>query len=218
MVVLASILEDLMPAFREKEEAGSVESGLFDEMVEITGDCVHGVDRISEIVQALKGSVRTDRDASNFDPCKVIEDSVTVFSRAHKHECQVDLDLDAVPAIRGMPGKLGQVVLNLLENGLDAMNGEGRLEVRARAEDDSVVITVRDFGSGIAPEVADRIFLPFFTTKEVGKGTGLGLYICHEIIVGMCGSLRFEEANPGTRFVITLPVAEAFDPAAARLH
>ena len=104
--------------------------------------------------------------------------------------------------------RLEQVMVNLLRNGIDAMeqqiDGERLIEIAFHATDAQVCITVRDHGPGLSPAVLDHLFEPFFTTKPSGKGLGLGLSLSHAIILEMGGTIRAENAHPGARFELTL--------------
>lgn len=103
-------------------------------------------------------------------------------------------------------GKVSQVLINLVLNAAQAMNGEGALEVEGRAEASTVVLTVRDHGPGLAPQVLEGLFQPFFTTKEPGKGTGLGLAVSAHLAASMEGALTAANAaNGGACFQLTLP-------------
>jgi two-component system NtrC family sensor kinase len=98
------------------------------------------------------------------------------------------------------------VLLNLLNNALDAITEEGQVLVRTRCEGDFVVIEVEDTGSGIPEAFRDQVFDPFFTTKEPGKGNGLGLSISHTIVQQLGGTLGFtSEPGRGTTFLVTVP-------------
>jgi signal transduction histidine kinase len=101
------------------------------------------------------------------------------------------------------PYALRQVLINLVQNGIDAMNSGGVLTLRASQEGRSILVSVTDQGEGIPPEVASRIFDPFYTTKE--RGTGLGLVISRQIIEEHQGRLWFETSSNGTTFYIRLP-------------
>ncbi len=116
------------------------------------------------------------------------------------------------------PDQIGQVLLNLAINALHAMEDGGTLHVRSAvvperkgsAEDYSemIEVSVSDTGHGIAPEDLDKIFNPFFTTKEVGKGTGLGLTVVHGIVQEHGGQVLVEsEVRKGTTFRVRLPIA-----------
>jgi two-component system, NtrC family, sensor kinase len=117
-----------------------------------------------------------------------------------------DLSPDLPPAA-GSSGRVTQVLVNLLLNAADAMQGAGRVTVGARARADRIEIRVADSGPGVAPEVRPRLFEPFFTTKDPGLGIGLGLAVCQSIVEAMGGTIRLDEqARSGATFVVTLPV------------
>jgi len=180
------------------------------EVNEIVTESLEGVARIEAIVQALKGTARKTQEKIRFDAGRAVSEAVTIFRGAKKAECEIDLEVGPLPEVVGSPSAVGQVVLNLLQNGLDAMGLKERrarrLEIKAWATDCKVLFSVRDRGGGIPPEVQRRMFDAFFTTKEPGKGTGLGLYICRELLEGMGGALRFTTAGDGTTFECELPV------------
>src|SRR6185436_20122055 len=88
-----------------------------------------------------------------------------------------------VPRVEAYPGELNQVLTNLVDNAIDAVGDAGTIRVTTRVDDDHVVVEIADTGPGMPPEVAARAFEAFFTTKDVGKGTGLGLDIARRIVV-----------------------------------
>ncbi|MEW6412527.1 MAG: ATP-binding protein [Candidatus Zixiibacteriota bacterium] len=109
------------------------------------------------------------------------------------------------PEVEASPESLKQVFLNLIINAVDVMPNGGRLKVSVVSEADEVVISFRDTGPGIAPDVIPRIFEPFFTTKEPGKGTGLGLSVCYGIIKQHKGSITYKNTDDGGCFEVRLP-------------
>jgi signal transduction histidine kinase len=112
-----------------------------------------------------------------------------------------------VPMIDAYAGELNQVWTNLIDNAVDAMGGSGTLRVATRAEDGEVVIEIGDTGSGMPPEVAARAFEAFYTTKDVGQGTGLGLDIARRIIVERHGGKISIDSRPGeTTLRVELPI------------
>ena len=102
-----------------------------------------------------------------------------------------------VPRIEAYAGELNQVWTNLIDNAVDAMDGAGTLRVATRADGDDVVVEIGDTGPGMPPEVAARAFEAFFTTKDVGKGTGLGLDIARRIVVERHGGTIDIDSRPG---------------------
>lgn len=112
----------------------------------------------------------------------------------------------ALPPIQADPSQLQQVFLNLLVNAVQAMPSGGDLRISAQREGGTIRVEVQDTGAGIAPEDLDQVFLPFFTTKDVGEGTGLGLSVAHGIVTAHDGSLTVtSEPGSGTRFRVELP-------------
>jgi signal transduction histidine kinase len=120
-----------------------------------------------------------------------------------------------LPTIEAHGSELNQVWTNLIDNAIDAMNGNGTLTLRTRADGASVVIEVEDSGPGIPADVRAKIFDPFFTTKPVGKGTGLGLSISYNIVTQKHkGDIQIISEPGQTRFVVRLPVRLASADAA----
>jgi len=104
-------------------------------------------------------------------------------------------------------GELEQVLFNILLNAAQAMNGAGRIEVRASANAQDIALSVRDTGPGVPPEHLERVFDPFFTTKQPGEGTGLGLAIAYEIAHEIGGTIRASNhAQGGACFEVVLPL------------
>ena len=112
------------------------------------------------------------------------------------------------PVVRGIEFKMQQVFLNLFLNARDAMPSGGWLTVRSRVERDSALVEVADTGSGISAEHLSRIYDPFFTTKTVGQGTGLGLSVTYGVVQEHQGTIECaSRPGHGTRFTLTLPLA-----------
>ena len=123
----------------------------------------------------------------------------------------VELELrvpEGLPAVALSDEQLMQLVLNLLLNAVDALDGGGRVRVSAERTADGVRLVVEDNGPGVADAVRDRLFEPFVTTKDIGKGTGLGLAVCRGLVEAVGGSITLDSAyREGARFVVELPEA-----------
>ncbi|MEJ5328671.1 MAG: ATP-binding protein [Desulfobaccales bacterium] len=126
-------------------------------------------------------------------------------TEAKKRGIEIVEDLDSrLPPVSADPNQMKQVLLNLMKNALEAMDGGGRLVLKSGAEEEKVWFSVTDTGVGMSPEVLAKIFNPFFTTKD--KGTGLGLAVIHKIITDHHGSILVESTpGQGSTFVVKLP-------------
>lgn len=178
------------------------------------GRTVEGIARVAKIVRGMKIFAHPKDEISTIDIQDAIETTLTVAHHEYRYVAELETDLTPQLTVLGYAGELNQVLLNLIVNAAHAMkNGEsrGRLTVSTWAENDQVVISIADTGSGIPEEIQHRVFDPFFTTKEVGKGTGQGLSLAHKVITELHqGTLRFESrVGEGTTFFIRLPIAGA---------
>lgn len=140
---------------------------------------------------------------------RIVEDGLGFFeTRCARQGIEVVRVLaPGLPDITADPSQLNQVLVNLVVNALQAMPAGGRLTVRTETTDDHVLLIVEDTGSGMSEDVVEQIFLPFFTTKDVGQGTGLGLPVVHGIIASHGGSIEVKSrVSRGTRFEIRMPI------------
>jgi PAS domain S-box-containing protein len=173
---------------------------------------VNQVERITKIMtQLLSMARRKPGERRATDLRRVIEDCLEVLQeRLRKHRIRVEKEYraHAGPAVVD-PDQMSQVLLNLILNADHAMPDGGTLRLGLRSENDRIIMTIGDTGHGIPPEILPKIFTPFFTTKDVGKGTGLGLAVVHGIIEEHHGTIGVEsEVGKGTVFTITLPLGE----------
>ncbi len=209
---LAAVIANLDMALHDVgllEQRVALPPDLLDEL----RDARMSSDRVREIVRDLKLFSRTQEErqgAVNVE--KVLESTLRMAWNEVRHRAKVVKEYGNVPRVTANESRLGQVMLNLLVNAVQAipegnyLNNE--IRIRTYVEADNVVIAIRDTGTGIPIQVQRRLFTPFFTTKPVGVGTGLGLAISHRIVTAMNGTITFEsEVGKGTEFRITLPVA-----------
>jgi signal transduction histidine kinase len=146
---------------------------------------------------------------------KVVEDSLNLLSgRLSKGGIEVKLELqERLPEVAADAAQLNQVLVNLVVNAAQAMPDGGVLTIKTSADEEDVFLDVSDTGIGMSEEVKSRIFLPFFTTKDVSQGTGLGLAVVHGIITAHGGSIQVvSEEGQGSKFTIRLPIAPGFSP------
>jgi signal transduction histidine kinase len=167
--------------------------------------------RISGIVKTMEGYSYMDRTpVQEVDVNGSLDDTLAVLGyRLEGVEVVCDYDPD-LPRVTAYGGELNQVWTNLLDNAIDAVSaleGSGCITLRTGCERDCVLVEVADDGPGIPEEDHARIFEPFFSTKDVGKGTGLGLDVSYRIVVGRHGGDIHVVSKPGeTRFEVRLPV------------
>ena len=165
--------------------------------------------RISDLVSAVRTYSQMDRGSTQrIDITEGLESTLVMLGHRLKDGITVQRDYAAELAeVEAFPGELNQVWTNLIENAVDAMDGQGTLGVVTRALPAEVVVEIRDTGSGFAPGAEGRAFEAFFTTKEVGKGTGLGLDIARRIVVDRHFGTITIDSRPGDTVVrVTLPI------------
>ena len=164
--------------------------------------------RISELVAAVRSYTQMDRASLQRIDVTDGLDSTLVMLGHRLREVTVVRDYGTeVPMIDTYAGELNQVWTNLIDNAVDAMGGTGTLRVTTRVEDGDVVVEIGDTGPGMPPEVAARAFEAFFTTKDVGQGTGLGLDIARRIVVERHGGTIRIDSQPGeTTLRVGLPI------------
>ncbi|MFZ5889727.1 MAG: PAS domain-containing sensor histidine kinase [Myxococcota bacterium] len=173
-----------------------------------------GVAHVSNIVRAMKSFARVDQGEKNqADINQALRDTLIVAQNEYKNVASIETDFGDVPPVNCFIGRLNQVFLNLIVNAAHAIadakrEGPGRIRVSSRATDGVLEVKIADNGCGVPSEIRHRIFEQFFTTKEVGRGTGQGLAIARNIVVeAHGGSIDFEsEVDAGTVFTIRLPI------------
>ncbi len=185
---------------------------LLGDLPQLIEGTVEGAERTRDIVDSLKRFSAVDRDEQlRFDLVPVIERAVHWVAKIGAEDFQVEVQLPAELPVLGSPGQLQQVVMNLVQNACDAMDGRAgaRLSISARQEGGMAHIAFCDNGPGIAEANLARVFDPFFTTKPVGKGTGLGLAISYGIVERHGGNLIAANGpEGGAQFVLSLPLAD----------
>lgn len=173
----------------------------------LAGEVTEGGHRIGNLINSVKGYTNVGR--APLQDVRLAEgvDATLAMMAPKLHGIRVRREYAELPLIPGCPGELNQVWTNLIENAVDAMEGSGKLIVRIFREGDSAVVEFRDSGPGIPPEVMPRLFQPFFTTKDIGKGTGLGLHLSRDIVVHRHkGHLDVASVPGDTEFRVYLPM------------
>jgi signal transduction histidine kinase len=173
----------------------------------LLGELTDTTNRISNLVGAVRSYSQMDRaDSQSVDLHEGLEATLVMLSPKLRDVEVVRRFADGLPSIVGYGAELNQVWTNLIDNAIDAMDGNGTLTLATRFDDEAIVVEISDTGDGIDPKVLDRVFEPFFTTKDVGKGTGLGLDISRRIITERHhGEISYDSQPGATTARVTLP-------------
>ena len=186
------------------------DAGARAELEESLTDIKQETERVAHLVRRLLELSHPGGEAvSETDPDQVAEDAIRLISvRSPRSRARIEADFaGTLTPVETNPDRLRQVLLNLLDNALDATRStDGSVLVRTMMDGASPVIEVEDTGEGIAQDDLERVFDPFFTTKDVGEGTGLGLYVSYEIMKNLGGDITIDSRpGEGTRVRLTLP-------------
>ena len=176
---------------------------------QIISDIRLGADRTAEIVKSLQNFSRSDGD--KMLPFKIhegLDTSLMLLKNKYKNNIEIIKNYDSdIPDIQCHQGKINQAFLNILSNAIDAVEDRGKIRITTSREKDYVKISIKDNGCGMSKETKEKIFDPFYTTKDVGKGTGLGMSITYGIIKEHNGDIQIiSEQGKGSEIIITLPV------------
>ncbi|MBU8871272.1 MAG: PAS domain-containing protein, partial [Gemmatimonadales bacterium] len=212
-------LQELTELFNGNELESSENREQIDELIIDFGEAIsesqEGAERVKNIVADMKGFSRADSvemEATNLNDG--LTSTLNIVWNQLKYNCKVEKELGDIPEVECFPSKINQVFLNLLVNAGHAIEGDsGLITIKTWAADGNVHVSIRDNGCGIPKENLPKLFDAFFTTKEVGKGTGLGLNLSHDIISNHGGTISVtSELGKGTEFEVALPFEEIREP------
>jgi PAS domain S-box-containing protein len=184
-------------------------------------EAMEGANRVAAIVRDLRVfSGRPQRGQPRCQPAKVVDSAITLMRNQIRHRAGLEIDNRLTPDAAIEDGRLAQVLVNLLMNACQAIpegNVEGNLiRVTVGCESPWIVIQVSDSGEGIAPEIIPHLFEPFFTTRKIGEGSGLGLSVSFAIVREVGGTIEVQSSKGrGATFALKLPMAEAASMEAA---
>ena len=186
---------------------------LLNEIKSLLAGIQDGASRTAEIVKGLRIFSRVDEmDLKKVNLNEGLDATLVVLNSSLEGKVTVEKEYDNLPLVECQAGKVNQVFMNIINNGIqavlgnDANEGKGILLIKTVNHEDVVSIHIKDTGMGMSEATRIKIFEPFFTTKEVGEGTGLGLSIVHSIMEAHNGKIEVEsEVGVGTEFIITLP-------------
>jgi nitrogen-specific signal transduction histidine kinase len=172
-----------------------------------------GLRSIRIVTKDLRSFARTDDRVSAVDVCAVAQSALRLVAKELEGHVSVVVDLHTVPLVLASEARLIQVFVNLLLNAAQALaneKGERVVTIATRRVDDTAVVIVSDNGPGVPHAVRERIFEPFVTTKPVGVGTGLGLFVCRNIVRALGGEIAVEDRpGGGSVFRVCLPADSA---------
>jgi signal transduction histidine kinase len=166
-------------------------------------------ERITQIVNALKSYTYLDQASiQSVDIHEGLDNSLFMLGSQINESITIEREYTTnLPLIEAYGSELNQVWTNLLDNSINAMNGKGKITIKTYKLDEWLIVELQDSGPGIMPEIQSKIFDPFFTTKQPGEGTGMGLNICHNIIVQKHkGEIKVRSKPGDTCFQIKLPL------------
>ena len=209
-----TVLSGGLPAMRERIKTKV--DGRTLELIEVMIDCAKRIDRMTTDLMNLS---RVDREVqSAYQPSEGLR-SVLRLSRTRDDAVGVTIEelIDDAPMIDGRPGDMNHVFLNVLDNALRAVRGGGTIRVEASLVGEAYVVRVGDSGKGVDPEHAARVFEPFYTTRQAGEGTGLGLGVALQVVSACGGGIDLGKSElGGAQFSIRIPVRARFDWSEAR--
>ena len=180
---------------------GSAVYSLLDEVAK-------GAERISEIVKAVKSYSYLDRaPVQAVDVHEGLDNTLVILRHKLKNNIRIVREYAPdLPRIEAYAGELNQVWTNILDNAVDALNGQGEIKLHTQLDGDHVIVELIDNGPGVPPEIQSRVFEAFFTTKPPGVGTGLGLNIAYNIVHKHYGDIQLNSQPGCTIFRVRLPL------------
>ena len=183
---------------------------LVEEMEGLIEGIEEGARRTAAIVRGLKDFSRKGTTSyQEFDIHQGIDSTLILLKNKIKDRIVIHKVYADLPMIECLPEKINQVLMNILNNAIQAIDEKGNIHIHTCKEAGMIKVSVEDDGIGIKEEILNRIFEPFFTTKPLGIGTGLGLSISLEIVKNHMGTLEVESNyGKGTKFVLLLPVKQ----------
>ena len=181
---------------------------VLEDMVSIIEESLEGTNRVKHIVRDLKDFSHVDtRKMIKYNINESVQSTLNILTNETKHKAEIELQLGDIPAITCFPQQINQVVMNLVMNGIQAIEDYGKIVIRTVVEANGVRLEISDNGGGIPEDLLLKIFDPFFTTKDVGSGTGLGLHIVYNIVNRHGGVIDVDsKVGRGTTFIVHLPL------------
>ena len=178
------------------------------------------MDRIVKIITSLNQYVHTkDQYHGNCNLNVILDNCLVILNNEILYRITIEKQLDPnIKGFKGNPGKMNQAFLNILTNSIQAIPDVGKIMIKSEKVGDNIIITFQDNGVGIPEDILPNISDPFFTTKDVGEGLGLGLFTVYNVIKEHSGNITFEsKVGFGTTITITLPHKKPLKPGMASI-
>ena len=181
---------------------------ILSDMSSVIDESLEGTARVKRIVQDLKDFSHIDtKKLVSFNLNEGIESTLNILRNELKHKAKLKKELGDIPPFVCFPQQINQVIMNLVMNGIQAIDHFGLITIRTFEDNNGIALQISDNGCGIPKEIINRIFDPFFTTKDVGQGTGLGLHIVYGIVSRHGGSIKIDSSQGvGTTITVNLPL------------
>lgn len=207
MAFVTSNVRTLLDELKAGSLDGAAQREYIDDVLPATLDGIH---RVNTIVADLRRFARGEPEgAIDFELNEEVLAGARICQNQLKHTCKLELDLGSVPRVHGRPQQIAQVLVNLVMNAGQAMCRYGTVRVGTSYHSGQVRLIVEDDGCGMDEATLNRLFQPFFTTKPVGQGTGLGLAVAHGIVQSHGGRIDVQSTpGRGTTFTVWLPKAD----------
>ncbi|MBX3016955.1 MAG: HAMP domain-containing histidine kinase [Bdellovibrionaceae bacterium] len=184
-----------------------------EDLPKLVRSCEDGARRTRDIVLGLRNFSRLEAaELKELDIHESLESTLNLIKGEIKGRIEIERNFGSIPKVKCFSSQINQVFMNLLSNAVQAIEGSGRIWIttkitRVRGKGEMVVISIQDSGKGMTPEVQEKIFDPFFSTKGVGQGTGLGLSITYGIVLNHGGDIQVKsQPGTGTEFIVMIPV------------
>lgn len=181
---------------------------ILEDLPALMKSCKDGAERCKQIIIDLKNFSRLDEAMlKEIDIREGLDSTLNILSGKLKNGVNVHKNYSEIPKLACFAGQLNQVFMNIIDNSVHAVKGNGDVFISTSCENNNIIVSIADNGSGIDADALPKIFDPFFTTKPVGEGTGMGLAISYKIIKKHCGNIEVtSQKGKGTEFLITIPL------------
>lgn len=213
LMAVRGFIGEYQASIDDPDITGEDHRGIAGDMLNALGTAEGALAKVAQFVKSIKSQTRAGEGGSTiFDPAAEVDATIVLLQHElRRRKVGVFAEMERGLKLSGDQGKFGVLIQNLISNGVDAYGGEpGEIWVHLRSEENQLIIAVRDSGCGIPENIRSRIFDYLFTTKDVGKGTGLGLAMVHSVVhTNFRGKIDLEsEVGAGTTFTITIPLTQ----------